>query len=73
MRNKKRWIIIVIAFVLLFPRKYYLKDGGSIVYQSFIYSFEKVNSLKVNGVEKGYRLEILGIEVFKSTVVDLYD
>ena len=46
MKNKMAIAAVIIFFVvLLFPVRYQLKDGGTIVYKSLTYSVEKVHSL----------------------------
>lgn len=61
-------IAIIIAFILLFPRVYHLKDGGSVVYEAVLYRVEDVHSMKAgddpNPYWEGMRVEILGIEVY---------
>lgn len=70
----KKIIISVIGvgllFRLFFPMRYELKDGGTIVYESLIYSIYKVHSLAnpedmENGkmYNEGLVIEILGQEI----------
>lgn len=48
-KKDKRIIRIIILctalFILNFPIRYELKDGGSIVYQSILWRYEKVHSM----------------------------
>lgn len=53
-------VILVILAILCIPRKYNLKDGGSVVYEAILWKYEKVNTLEG---DKGNRLYILGIEI----------
>ena len=71
MNRKKLIIIIFIIFIgLNFPIKYELKDGGTIVYKSILWRYEKVHSM---GLENTYcignRFEFLGIELIDNTHV----
>lgn len=68
---KKRILVaiaIVVGIVLLFPRIYHLKDGGSVVYEAVLYRVENVHSLNsVNAPNmylEGIRVEILGFEIY---------
>lgn len=68
----KRKIIAVVCILalalLLFPVKQYLKDGGTVVYQSLTYSVQKVHAISegLNGKDywEGTRIEILGIPIY---------
>ncbi len=63
-------IVLCIITILSIPKKYYLSDGGSIVYKAVLWKYEKVNTMvHYDGIayERGERLEILGIKV-KDTV-----
>jgi len=75
MKNKKRWIliIVIIALILLFPIPMRLKDGGSIRFQAALYSVTKYHKLdheSDNGYIKGIGIEIFGIEIFNNTIVE---
>lgn len=68
-----RTAIIIITFVLLFPVKSQLKDGGTVEYQALLYKISKVHRLiPIEDMEKnkqyddGMIIEILGIEVFNN-------
>jgi hypothetical protein len=73
---KKRIFLIIgviLLFVLLFPIRYKLKDGGTIEYRSLIYSVYKVHSLtSLEEMEKGkvYNegliIEIFGQEIYNT-------
>lgn len=66
-------IIVVLLIVLLFPIRYRLKDGGSIVYKSLTYQVTKVHRLhEINGIEKGWEISILGFQIYKNTTVEVY-
>ena len=67
--KKKRVIIsavIIIAFILLFPITMHLKDGGSTVYKSILYSVTKYHSIAEEPGEYygGWCIEIFGINVY---------
>lgn len=74
--KKKVFVIagIILLLVLLFPVRYEIKDGGSIQYKSLVYGVTKVHTLisdeemiqegKVKPYDDGWRIYILGIEVF---------
>lgn len=64
-------IIVVLLIVLLFPIRYRLKDGGSIVYKSITYQVTKVHRLyDINGIEEGWEIEILGFRVYNKTTIN---
>ena len=74
MKNKMAIAAVIIFFVvLLFPVRYQLKDGGTIVYKSLTYSVEKVHSLTyMSEMEKtgkmyheGVRIALFGVEVYE--------
>lgn len=71
MKRIKKLLIILLIFILiipLIPKKYKVKDGGTVIYQSLIYRIEKAHSLKVpEGVTVGYRVYIFGKELFDNT------
>lgn len=65
--------IIIITFVLLFPVKSQLKDGGTVEYRALLYKISKVHRLvlredmeKKKQYDDGMIIEILGIEVFNN-------
>ena len=65
-------ILILVAFILLFPFRSQAKDGGSVRYQAALYTVYKVHSLyggpdtKMHYVE-GIIIEILGHQVYNNT------
>lgn len=73
---KKKIIItafIIITFVLLFPVKSQLKDGGTVEYRALLYKISKVHRLvlreameKKKQYDDGMIIEILGVEVFNN-------
>ncbi len=71
MKCIKKLLIILLIFLLiiaLIPKKYKVKDGGTVIYQSLIYRIEKAHSLKIpEGVTVGYRIYILGKEILDNT------
>lgn len=73
MKKKTITIIVIIGLViLLFPVKYRLKDGGSIVYKSIVYEVTKVHRIVGTGeIEKGWEVSIFGIELYKKTTIDV--
>lgn len=65
--------IIIITFVLLFPMKSQLKDGGTVEYRALLYKISKVHRLvlredmeKKKQYDDGMIIEILGVEVFNN-------
>lgn len=74
--KKKVIIVAVIALLLLFPIKLYLKDGGTVEYKALLYKVSKVHKLisdtemekegKVKPCDDGTIIEILGIEIFNN-------
>lgn len=65
--------IIIITFVLLFPVKSQLKDGGTVEYRALLYKISKVHRLvlsedmeKKKQYDDGMIIEILGVEVFNN-------
>ena len=76
MKNKKIIIIVIIvcALILMFiPKKLVLNDGGSIEYKSKFYSITKIhriNNQSSTGYEDGWKIEILGIQIYNE--VDVY-
>jgi hypothetical protein len=66
-------ILIIVLIILLFPIKYRLKDGGSIVYKSLVYEITKVHRLyDIDRIEKGWEISILGFQVYKNTTIDVF-
>lgn len=63
--KKKLILILIIIFIgLNIPVRYQLKDGGSIVYKSVLWSYEKVHSMNAQeGYDVGTRFDILGISI----------
>ena len=60
-------ISILLAIVLLCPIPMRLKDGGTVRYQSLLYSISDVHRLAPSvesGYEEGLIIEILGMQVF---------
>ena len=61
--------VIAIVLVILFlsiniPVRYQLKDGGTVVYRSVLWQYEKVHSMIDDGYNIGTRFSVLGIELF---------
>lgn len=73
---RKKLIIVIcvlIAVILLYPIKYQLKDGGTVVYEAILYTVSDVHSVadleeyeKGKLFNEGIIVEILGIEVFNN-------
>lgn len=63
--KKKITIALIIVFIILnIPIRYQLKDGGSVVYKSVLWSYEKVHSMNMDGgFDVGTRFDVLGISV----------
>ena len=65
-------IVIIILLILLFPVKYRLKDGGSIVYKSFVYEVTKVHRLhNIGEIEKGWEISLFGFQIYKNTTIEV--
>ena len=70
-------VAIILGFIL-FPRRYELKDGGSVAYCSYgygiIYQVENRNRIYIEGdysyYEIGTVVYVFGIEVFNNAHVD---
>lgn len=61
------FLIILGALVLLsIPTKTELKDGGTVIYESVTWKYEKVHSMNTTGFDTGERLKICGIEVINN-------
>ena len=64
----KKKIIIIIAVLLLIaniPRKYALKDGGTVVYKSLLWEYDKLHRINENnGCDVGKTFDILGVEIY---------
>ena len=58
-------IILIVLFVAInIPARYQLKDGGTVVYKSVLWSYEKVHRMNDGGgYDVGTRLDILGIQL----------
>lgn len=66
-------ICVLIAVILLYPIKYQLKDGGTVVYKAILYTVSDVHSIadleeyeKGKLFNEGIIVKILGIEVFNN-------
>ncbi len=73
MKNKKIlvWILAIALIVLLIPVPMRLKDGGTVVYKSVLYSIEDVHRLNpdmesVAQYSEGTVIKILGMEIFNN-------
>ena len=73
---KKKVIIIsvvIILLILLFPIRNQLKDGGTVEWASLTYKISKVhrlNSKSKTGYDDGIVIEVLGVKVYDSVVVN---
>ena len=72
MKNKLKYgkiIVILIIIILLFPIPMRLKDGGSIRFQSVLYSVTKINRLNEDIDSeniKGWEVEVLNMKVYRN-------
>ena len=59
--------IVLLAFVLLFPRWYEIDDGGSIAYMAPLYCVTKYHMMDFEngGYRNGWGVEILGMQVYR--------
>jgi hypothetical protein len=63
-----RFIIIIIALILLFPIPIRYKDGGTVKYQALLYSITDYHALRgVDGYDTGIEIKILGRRVYENT------
>ena len=61
--------IVLAALYLLFPRSYGIDDGGSILYETPVYSVTKYHVMDWENEGEyleGWRIEIFGIKVYDS-------
>ena len=74
--KKKKWLWIILAIaaaVLLFPVRYELKDGGTVVYRAILYEIGNMNAMMdytARGeflTKVGFYAEILGQPVYDGT------
>jgi len=66
---KKKIIIFIVVLLLIvnIPRRYQLKDGGTIVYKSLLWEYDKLHRMNENnGYDVGKTFDILGIEVYRN-------
>lgn len=81
MKKKRRFLIIiavVLGFILLFPIRLHLKDGGSRVYRSLIGIYEITNWRQRGYIEEGYEtlktgitVELFGMKVFDNSKTEI--
>jgi len=76
--NKKMMIVVVviIVFILLFPIRNQLKDGGTVEYKALLYKISNVHRLstmeemdqegKIKEYDDGIRIELVGFEIYNS-------
>lgn len=65
----RKTIVILIIIILLFPIPMRLKDGGSIRFQSVLYSVTKINRLNEDIDSeniKGWEVEVLNMKVYSN-------
>lgn len=76
--------VLIILIFLLFPRRYSLKDGGSVIWGSIgygcIYTIELRHKLPISVDERGYGyyengviISVLGITIFNNSSTDYSD
>ncbi len=68
--------VIVILFILLFPIRHQLKDGGTVEYKALVYKISKVKKLisieemeqegKIKEYDHGIVIEIFGKEIYNN-------
>jgi len=62
-------ICILLAIILLVPIPMRMKDGGTVKYQSVLYSISDVHRLapsEASGYEDGIIVEILGMQIYNN-------
>lgn len=70
MKNKIKYIIIILIIIALIPIPHHIKDGGSVVYKALLYSVTKVHRISMsadNAYDVGLTIEILGKTVYDKT------
>lgn len=72
MKKKNLIIVLTIIFMLvLIPIPLKLKDGGSTEYKALLYSItriHRINYQSLTGYEDGWKIELLGIQIYNKTV-----
>ncbi len=68
--------VIVILFILLFPIRHQLKDGGTVEYKALVYKISKVKKLisieemeqegKIKEYDHGIVIEIFGKDIYNN-------
>lgn len=68
-------VIVIIAFILLFPIPMKLKDGGTTEYKALLYQITDYHKLAPMDSEikyiEGIKIEILGMEIFNNVKQDI--
>ena len=62
-------LLVLVAFILLFPVRMQVKDGGSVHYTAALYQVKDVNQFsdqEGKDFDEGIIIEILGFEVFNN-------
>ena len=62
-------LLVLVAFILLFPVRMQAKDGGSVHYIAALYQVKDVHQFSDQGgkdFDEGIIIEILGYEVFNN-------
>lgn len=84
MKKALIFILILVAVILLFPIRGQMKDGGTVEYRAILYTVRDMHQIYISYdpetgeiIEDGYTvgtvIEILGVEVFNNTRVELID
>ena len=66
-------LIIVAAIILLFPVPLFASDGGTVRFQSILYSvtsYRALNETLHGGYDTGIQIKMLGITVYDNTTFD---
>ena len=74
MKKKLIIILIILFIIMLIPIPMRLKDGGSVEYKAILYKITKVRKLNEQyrgGYEKGWKISILGIELYNKTNIEV--
>ena len=78
-RRRKRIILLAViasALLLLFPRIYALKDGGTTVFESIghgaIYQVKKLNTLIPGGYRTGVVIDVFGNRIYDNSQDIIY-
>ncbi|NLZ74887.1 MAG: hypothetical protein GX914_00110 [Erysipelotrichia bacterium] len=71
MRKKVIRILAILIIMMLIPIPMRLKDGGSVEYKAVLYKITRIHRLNEQyegGYENGWKVIILGMQVYNKTI-----